>query len=61
MKKGNDIKIKFSKEAIRRMNNEAHRDSLIEEGLYAIPTHKVHKNKKAYSRKNKKHFSHFSD
>ena len=29
----------------------AHRQALIELGMYSIPTHKVHKNKKAYNRK----------
>ena len=29
----------------------AYRRALIELGMYSIPTHKVHKNKKAYNRK----------
>ena len=29
----------------------AYRQALIELGMYSIPTHKVHKNKKAYNRK----------
>ena len=46
-------KIQFSREDIRQMEATAHRQALIEEGLYSIPTHKVHKSKKAYSRKGK--------
>ena len=29
----------------------AYRQALIELGIYSIPTHKVHKNKKTYNRK----------
>jgi len=39
------------KDKTRFFENTAHRAILIEEGRYAIPTHKVHKNKKAYDRK----------
>ena len=46
-------KIKFSEEERRKANSKAHRDALISENLYSVPTHKVHKNKKAYSRKGK--------
>ncbi len=51
-------KIEFSEEEVRKMEATAHRKALVEEGLYSIPTHKIHKNKKAYSRKgkNKKDF-----
>lgn len=38
------------KDKTRFFENTAHRAILIEEGRYAIPTHKVHKNKKAYDR-----------
>ena len=46
-------KIEFSEEEIRKMEATANRKALVEEGLYSIPTHKVHKSKKAYSRKGK--------
>ena len=34
-----------------KLESGAHRQALIELGMYSIPTHKVHKNKKAYNRK----------
>ncbi len=46
-------KIVITKEELARIDKGAHRQALIDEGLYAIPIHKVHKNKKAYSRKKK--------
>ena len=44
-------KIKFNDRQLRKMEGAGHRKALIEEGLYSKPTHKVHKSKKAYSRK----------
>ncbi|MBN2776642.1 MAG: hypothetical protein JXR36_03320 [Bacteroidales bacterium] len=44
-------KIKFSKEEMIRAEKSGHRTALIEAGIYAVPQHKVHKNKKKYDRK----------
>lgn len=43
----------ISKEKLRKIDSAARRQALIEEGLYAIPRHKVHKSKKTYNRKKK--------
>lgn len=45
-------KFKISKEQILKMERASRRREEIELGF--IPTHKVHKNKKAYSRKENK-------
>lgn len=34
-----------------KLESGAYRQALVELGIYSIPTHKVHKNKKAYNRK----------
>lgn len=47
------FKMTISKETIIKMNGGAHRQALIDLGMYSIPTHKVCKNKKKYTRKNK--------
>jgi hypothetical protein len=47
------IKMKIDAEAIRKMEKTAHRAALIEAGMYARPTHKVHKSVKDYNRKPK--------
>jgi hypothetical protein len=43
----------ISKEDLRKMEKSAHRLALIELGMYSIPTHKVFKSKKEYTRKSK--------
>ena len=43
--------IKFSKEELLKMEKTAHRAALIENNLYSIPQHNIHKNKKKYNRK----------
>ena len=43
--------IKMSSEDRARIESGAYRQALVELGMYSIPTHKVHKNKKAYNRK----------
>lgn len=45
--------MKIDAEAIRKMEKTAHRAALIEAGMYARPTHKVHKSVKDYNRKPK--------
>ena len=45
--------IHIDKGKMQKINSGAHRQALIDLGMYSIPTHKVHKNKKAYTRKNK--------
>jgi hypothetical protein len=37
-----------------KLEGGAYRQALIELGMYSIPTHKVHTNKKAYNRKQNK-------
>ena len=37
-----------------KLESGAYRRALIELGMYSIPTHKVHTNKKAYNRKQNK-------
>ena len=44
-------KIKESSSDKAKRESGAHRQALIELGMYSIPTHKVHKNKKKYNRK----------
>ena len=46
-------KIVISVETLRKIEKTAHRAALIEAGLYAIPTHKVFKSDKSYTRKPK--------
>jgi hypothetical protein len=46
-------KIVISVETLRKIEKTAHRVALIEAGLYAIPTHKVFKSDKSYTRKPK--------
>jgi hypothetical protein len=46
------IKIKISEEEMRRINRKANREAEIENGSN-FNRHRVHKNKKAYSRKEK--------
>jgi hypothetical protein len=43
--------IKISSEDMAEIESGAYRQALIELGIYSIPTHKVHKNKKTYNRK----------
>lgn len=45
--------IHINKDILYKINSGAHRQALIDLGMYSIPTHKVHKNKKAYTRKTK--------
>lgn len=45
--------MKISKDEVRRMESEGYRKALIDCGMYSVPTHKVHKDKSKYSRKNK--------
>lgn len=47
----NKNRFKITKEQIYKMERAARRESEIEIGI--IPTHKVHKSKKLYSRKSK--------
>lgn len=47
-----DMVIKFSEEELRKMSKKADREAEIESGLN-FNRHRVHKNKKAYSRKEK--------
>ena len=47
------INIKISKDTLRNIEKTAHRKAIVEAGIYAIPTHKVHKSVKTYSRKTK--------
>lgn len=44
-------KHRMTSEDRAKLESGAHRQALIELGMYSIPTHKVHKNKKAYNRK----------
>jgi hypothetical protein len=50
------IKISFTKEEILKTEKSAYRRALVETGCYAIPQHKVHKNKKKYDRNRDKKF-----
>jgi len=43
----------LSKEDKIKIDKAAHREALIQVGLYSVPVHKVHKNKKKYNRKTK--------
>lgn len=45
--------IKISAETLRKIEKTAHREALIEAGLYNRPAHKVHKGAKDYTRKSK--------
>jgi hypothetical protein len=45
--------IHIDKGKLYKIESGAHRQALIDLGMYSIPTHKVHKNKKAYTRKTK--------
>ena len=45
--------MKLTQEDINKIDKTAYRKALIECGQYSVPTHKVHKNKKAYTRKQK--------
>jgi hypothetical protein len=47
------IKIKITKDTLRKIEKIAHRKVIVEAGIYAIPTHKVHKSVKNYTRKDK--------
>lgn len=49
MQKIEDIKMSSADKA--KLESGAYRQALVELGMYSIPTHKVHKNKKAYNRK----------
>ena len=44
-------KIEFSSEEKRKRESGAYRQALVELGMYSVPTHKVHQNKKKYNRK----------
>jgi hypothetical protein len=46
-------KIEFTKEEINKLNKAASREAAIFAGALSISTHRVHKNKKAYTRKDK--------
>lgn len=50
MKKNKKENITLTEEEKQKAEDTAYRKALIEEGLYAIPKHKVHKNKKKYDR-----------
>ena len=47
------IVIKIDADTIRKMDKTAHRNALVEAGLYNRPTHQVHKSVKDYVRKPK--------
>jgi len=44
-------KHRMSSEDRAKLESGAYRRALVELGMYSVPTHKVHKNKKAYNRK----------
>jgi len=44
-------KIQLSSKEKAKLESGAHRQALVELGMYSIPTHKVHKNKRKYNRK----------
>tara|TARA_R110000803_G_scaffold210248_1_gene281567 strand:+ start:236 stop:415 length:180 start_codon:yes stop_codon:yes gene_type:complete len=44
-------KMKISKGYESKVEGGAYRQALVELGMYSIPTHKVHANKKKYNRK----------
>jgi hypothetical protein len=44
-------KISLSSKEKAKLESGAHRQALVELGMYSIPTHKVHKNKRKYNRK----------
>jgi hypothetical protein len=46
-------KLEIDSKKRRSIESGAYRQALIELGMYSVPTHKVHKNKKAYNRKHK--------
>ena len=48
------LTIIFSKNEKLKAENSAYRKALVETGCYAVPQHKVHKNKKKYDRKRDK-------
>jgi len=48
------LKITFSKSERFKAEGTAYRKALVETGCYAVPQHKVHKNKKKYDRKRDK-------
>jgi hypothetical protein len=45
------MKTKLTKQELAKIDSGAHRQALIELGMYTIPTHKVHKDKNKYNRK----------
>ena len=47
------IKIKIDKVTLMKMEKTAHREAIVEAGMYNRPTHKVHKSVKDYTRKPK--------
>jgi len=53
IKASNKKKMVITKDDLHRMDKTAHRNALKEEGLLQIPTHKVHKSPKDYTRKPK--------
>lgn len=48
-----EIKIQISKETLRKIEKTAHREAIVEAGIYQRPSHKVHKSVKDYTRKAK--------
>lgn len=45
------MKTKLTKQELAKIDSGAHRQALIELGMYTIPTHKVHQDKSKYNRK----------
>lgn len=45
------MKAKLTKQELAKIDSGAHRQALIELGMYTIPTHKVHQDKSKYNRK----------
>ena len=44
--------IRLSEKDKLKAEKTSHRNALISDGTYAIPSHKIHRNKKIYDRKN---------
>lgn len=47
----NRNQITLTKKDLVKIDSGAYRQALVELGMYSIPTHKVHNNKKKYNRK----------